>query len=78
LQNLGQKEMTVKEYTEEFYRLGIRVGQRKRDEEKVVRYKNRLRYEIKDEINMMTIRTVEDTYQIALKEEENLAKKKSQ
>jgi hypothetical protein len=27
--------MTVKEYTEEFYRLNIRVGQRLRDEEKV-------------------------------------------
>jgi hypothetical protein len=30
MQNLRQKGMTVKEYTEEFYRLNIRVGQRER------------------------------------------------
>jgi hypothetical protein len=35
LQNLRQKGLTVKEYTEEFYRLNIRVGHRESDEEKV-------------------------------------------
>jgi hypothetical protein len=38
--------MTVKEYIEEFYRLNIRTRQRERDEEKVARYINGLRYEI--------------------------------
>jgi hypothetical protein len=47
--------MTVKEYTEEFYRLNIRVGHRKSDDEKVVRYMNGLRYDIQDEMSMMTI-----------------------
>jgi hypothetical protein len=37
-----------------------------------------LRYEIQDEINMMTVRRVEDANLIALKEEENLARKKWQ
>jgi hypothetical protein len=60
--------MIVKEYTEEIYRLYIRTGQRERDEEKVARYINGLRYEIQDEINMMSVRTVEDAYQFALKE----------
>jgi hypothetical protein len=46
LQNLRQKGMTVKEYTEEFYRLNIRTGQREKDEEKVSKYINGLRYEI--------------------------------
>jgi hypothetical protein len=47
LQNLRQKGMTVKEYTEEFYLLNIRTGQWERDEEKVVaRYINGLRYKI--------------------------------
>jgi hypothetical protein len=46
LQNLRQKGMIVKEYTEEFYRLNIRAGQKERDEEKVSRYINGLRYEI--------------------------------
>jgi hypothetical protein len=58
--------------------LNIRDGQRERDEEKVSRYINGLRYEIQDELSMVTFRTVEDAYHMALKEEENLARKKSQ
>ena len=46
MQNLRQKMMTVKEYTEEFYRLNIRVGHRESDDEKVVRYMNGPRYHI--------------------------------
>jgi hypothetical protein len=41
--NLRHKGMTVKEYTEYFYRLNIRTGQRERDEEKFSRYINGLR-----------------------------------
>ena len=70
--------MIVKEYTEEFYKLNIRTGQREKDEEKVVRYINGPRYEIQDEINMMSVRTVEDSYKFSLKEEEKLDKKQSQ
>jgi hypothetical protein len=33
MQNLRQKLMTVKEYTEKFYRLNIRVGHRESDDE---------------------------------------------
>jgi hypothetical protein len=67
MQNLRQKLMTVKEYTEEFYKLNIRVGHRKSDDEKVSRYLNGLRYDIQDDLSMVTIRTVEDAYQMALK-----------
>jgi hypothetical protein len=70
--------MTVKEYTEEFYRLNIITGQRERDEERVPRYINGLRYEIQDELSMMLVRTVEDTYQFAMKAEEKLARKQNQ
>jgi hypothetical protein len=38
MQNLRQKLMTVKEYTEEFYKLNIRAGHRESDDEKVARY----------------------------------------
>jgi uncharacterized protein YjbK len=72
MKNLRQKLMSVKEYTEEFYRLNIRAGHRESNDEKVARYINGLRYEIQDEMSMLTIRTVEDAYQMALKEEEKL------
>ena len=38
LQNLRQKGMTVKEYTEEFFKLSIRAGQTQGDIERVARY----------------------------------------
>ena len=68
MQNLRHKGLTVKEYTKEFYRLNIKTGQREKDEEKVSRYINGLRYEIQDEINMMSVRKVEDAYQFSLKQ----------
>jgi hypothetical protein len=54
--------MTVKEYTKEFYKLNIKTGQREKDEEKVVKYMNGMRYEIQDEISVMSVRIVEDPY----------------
>jgi hypothetical protein len=54
LQNLRQKSMTVKEYTEEFYRLNIRAGHIEEDAEKVSRYINGLRYDIQDEISLLS------------------------
>jgi len=75
MKNLRQKFMTVKEYTEEFYKLNIRVGHRESDDEKVARYMNGLRYDIQDEMSMTTVRTVEDAFQMALKVEEKLSHK---
>jgi uncharacterized protein YjbK len=78
MQNLRQKLMSVKEYTEELYRINIRAGHRESDDEKVARYMNGLRYDIQDEMSMVTIRTVEDAYQMALKVEEKLSQKQGQ
>jgi hypothetical protein len=78
MQNLRQKLMTVKVYTEEFYKLNIRAGHRESDDEKVVRYMNGLRYDIQDEMSMTTIRTVEDVYQMALKAKDKLSRKPGQ
>jgi hypothetical protein len=75
MQNLRQKLMTVKEYTEEFYKLNIRAGHRESDDEKVAKYMNGLRYNIQDEMSMRTIIMVEDAYQMALKDEEKLRHK---
>jgi hypothetical protein len=62
MKNLRQKLMSMKEYTEEFYRLNIRVGHRESNDEKMARYMNGLRYETQDEMSMATIGTVEDAY----------------
>jgi hypothetical protein len=62
MQNLRQKGMIVKEYTEEFYMINIRAGHQDSDDEKVARYMNGLRYEIQDEMSMVMIRNVEDSY----------------
>jgi hypothetical protein len=58
--------------------MNIRTGKRDKDDEKVSRYINVLRYKIQDEISMMTTRIVEDAYQIALKAEEKLARNQIQ
>jgi hypothetical protein len=78
MQNLRQKLMSVKEYTEEFYKINIRAGHRESDDEKVARYMNGLRYDIQDEMSMMTLQNVEDAYQMALKAEEKLSRKQGQ
>ena len=70
--------MMVKEYNEEFYKLNISAGHRESDDEKVARYLNHLRYDIQDELSMLTIQTVEDAYQLALKAEEKLNRKQGQ
>ena len=70
--------MSVKEYTEEFYKINIRVGHWESDDEKVARYMNGLWYDIQDEMSMMTIQNVEDAYQISLKDEEKLSRKQGQ
>ena len=74
-QNMRQKVLWVKEYTEEFYKLNIRAGHRENDEEKVSRYINGLRYEIQYEISLVTMRTMEDSYQVDLEEEEKMTRK---
>jgi len=63
----------VKEYTKEFYKINIRAGHQENNDEKVSRYMNGLRYDIQDEMSMMTLWIVEDTYQMALKAEEKMS-----
>jgi hypothetical protein len=48
--------MSMKEYTEEFHNLNIRVGHGENNEDTFVRYINWLRYEIQDESCMVTTR----------------------
>lgn len=59
--------MTVKDYTEEFYRLDIRSGHVDDEFKKIARYLNGLRYGIQDEISFMKLESVEEAYKICPK-----------
>ena len=78
MQNLKQKDMTMKEYTKEFYRLDTRSRNVDDDVEKIVRYINGLGSRIQDEIIFVKLESVEEAYQYALKAEEILTKKHEQ
>eukprot|EP00253_Pinus_taeda_P023337 PITA_23337 len=77
MQNLRQRALTVKEYTKEFYKVSIRAGEAQDTTERVARYMNGLRMDIQDEISLLSPKTVEEAYQIALKVEEKLIRKQS-
>ena len=62
MQNLRQRDMTVKEYTKEFYRLDIRSRHVDDDVEKITRYINGLRSRIQDEISFVKLESVEEAY----------------
>ena len=69
--------MIVKEYTEEFFILSIRAGHTQGVLERVDRYINGLRYDIQDELSLLNLKTIEYAYQVSLKIEEKLRRKKN-
>ena len=78
MQNLKQKDMSVKGYTEEFYRLDIRSRHMDDEVEKVSRHLNWLRSRIQDGIIFVKCDSVEEAYQYSLKAKEILTKKHEQ
>eukprot|EP00253_Pinus_taeda_P007136 PITA_07136 len=64
--------MTVKEYTEEFYRVNLQAGYIDDTPEKTTRYVNGLRLEILDEISILSPRNIEEAFQIVVKDEEKI------
>lgn len=70
MQNLRQRLLTVREYTENFYKVNIRAGHTGDNSEKVARYMNGLKYDIQDEMNLFSPKSIEEAYQCALKVEE--------
>ena len=69
--------MTVREYTKEFYKVNIRSGHMEDTLERVSRYVNGLRFDIQDELSLLSLRSVEEAYQIAMKVEEKPMRKQS-
>lgn len=62
MQNLKHREMTVKEYIEEFYRVNLRAGYIEDTPEKTSRFLNGLKLEILDEISILSLKTIEEAY----------------
>ena len=57
-----QKQFSVKEYTEEFYKFNIRAGSIEDNPKRVARYINGLLFEIQDEINLLSLSSVKGFY----------------
>ena len=45
--------------------------------DKVARYVNNLRFDIQDELGLFSLRSVEEAYHVALKDEEKMMRKQS-
>ena len=52
--------------------MNIRVGHIEYTSERVARYINGMRFEIQDEMSLLSPKTIEDAYQISLKDEEKV------
>lgn len=75
--NLKQRVLTVKEYTEEFYKINLRAGHIEDTTEKVSRYLNGLRYDIPDELSLVNPTGIDEAYQYALTIEERIQRRQS-
>ena len=60
---------------EEFYRLLIRVGHIEENKEKVVSYLSGLQPSIQEELSLVRMTSIEETYQFSLQVEEKLKKR---
>ncbi|KAK2967260.1 hypothetical protein RJ640_012588 [Escallonia rubra] len=69
VQNLRQREKTLKEYTQEFQKLSLRSDLAETESQKVSRYVNGLRLPIQDQVSLQSPYKVSDAYQLALKVE---------
>ena len=74
---MKKRIITVKEYTEEFYKINLREGYIEDTIEKVARYLNGLRFDIQDELTLVSPTGVDEAYQYALKAEEKIQRRQS-
>ena len=77
MQNLKQRAMTAKEYTEEFYKINLRVGYIEDTIKKVARYLNGLKYDIQDELSLVNATGIDEAYQYALRAKERIQRRQS-
>lgn len=75
VRNLKQRAMTMKEYTEEFYRVNLQAGYVEDTLDKTTRFVNDIWMEILDDISILSPKSIEEAYQSSLKVEEKIARK---
>lgn len=73
VQNLRQREKTVKEYTREFHRLSLRSNLAESENQRVTQYLNGLQTGIQDQVSLQRPYKMSDAYQLALIVEAQLA-----
>ena len=78
MKNIEHKSMTVREFTEEFYKVNIRSGHIEDTPDKFPRCVNSLRFDIQDELIFLSLISIEEAYQVSFKVGEKLMTKQSQ
>lgn len=76
VENLKQRGMTMRKYTEEFYKVNMRARYVEDTAKKTTRYLNGLRIDIHDEINLLSPITMKEA-QCAIKTEEKSLRKQN-
>ena len=77
-QSLRQKDQDVNTYTEEFQKLCMRSNVTEDESLKVARYLNGLKWNIQEEMDLLSPKTVHQCYQLAIKIEERSKRKQDQ
>jgi hypothetical protein len=75
VQNLKQKEISLREYTKEFFKLSLRSRMKEPQYMRVERYVNGLKYQTQDEMSTHYFQNVDEGYQVALKVEEKISRR---
>ena len=70
LQNIRQRDLDVSTYTQEFHNLTLRAKMYETEKQKPARYINGLKYSIQDELTLITLGSVHQCFNMALKFEE--------
>ena len=69
-QNLKQNLSSMQDSTNEFYKLSMHIEHQENHEQMAATYVNGLKFSIQDELSMHRVNSMEEAYQLALKDEE--------
>ena len=75
LQNLKQRDLDVSTYTQEFHNLTLKAKMYEKEKQKLARYVNGLKYSIQDELTLITLGSIHQFFNMALKIEEKHKRK---